>query len=299
MAHLPITILAYFFNSIAVTIDKLLLSKAIKDPLVYVFYFSMVSMLTLLLIPFTHLPNFAALALASVSTLFWTAGAYLMFSALRIGLVSRVIPFIGTLIPIFLLFQAATTNAVTISQAVAVIVLILGLVFLSLPNWEGIMRGRELILVVLSALFFATSYLFLREAYLEDQFLTVFVYSKPILIPLGLLILVVPSLRERVFPKDKLNAHFSKLTLVIFVSGQLSAGLAELLLTFSISLANPALVNSLQGVQYAFLFIFSLFLAKKLPQVFKEKLNFYSLISKISGLAFLAVGLYVLAFTKS
>src|SRR3989338_2497021 len=98
MTHLPFTLLAYFFNSLSVVANKFLLNKAIPDPLIYIFYISLLSLLSLLALPFTLYPSPFVLILASISTLLWTLGAYLMFKALKLGQVSRVIPLIGTLI---------------------------------------------------------------------------------------------------------------------------------------------------------------------------------------------------------
>ena len=80
--------------------------------------------------------------------------------------------------------------------------------------------------------------------------------------------------------------------------GQAVGGASELLITFSVSLATPALVNSLQGSQYLFLFIASLFLGKKFPEIFKEQHTYLKTAFKILGIICIAVGLYLLAFYK-
>jgi hypothetical protein len=77
----------------------------------------------------------------------------------------------------------------------------------------------------------------------------------------------------------------------------MTGGASQLLLTFSISLADPALVNSLQGVQYLFLFIFGLVLAKKLPTLFGEKLSFWLWSAKVFGIILITLGLFILAMT--
>lgn len=296
MHHLPFTILAYLLNGVSVTIDKVLISRHIPDPLIYVFYFSLVSLVALLLLPFTHFPHVTVFFLASLSTLVWTTGAYFMFKALQTGTVSRVIPLIGTLIPIFLLIHALFSRTITENETWAILTLILGIVFLILPDWTGRIKPKELIFIASSSLLFALSYLILRQAYIKESFLVVFVWSRPILIPVGLIILAVPNLRKRVFSDSGLQIkNISKATGLLFAIGQIAAGATELLLTFSISLANPVLVNSLQGIQYVFLFIFSLFLSKKYPQIFAEKLQFLSILLKSIGIIFIAIGIYALA----
>jgi len=301
MNHLPFTILAYLLNAAAVTVDKFLLTRKVPDPLIYIFYFSVFSLLVLPLLPFTNMPSTSTWILASISTLFWTTGAYLMFKAFQIGSVTRIVPVIGVVTPLILLIQASFSATITTSQFLSIVVLLSGLILLIIPDLSGKFSKKELTLEILASLFFAISYLFLREAYLRQDFLTVLVYSRLILIPLGLIILLIPNLRARVLtgggpasPAGRPKLNLLSKTGFIFILGQVAGGSSELLLTFSISLATPALVNSLQGVQFGFLFLCSLVLAKKFPDVYQESLKKAHLIYKISGLALVGIGLYFL-----
>lgn len=295
MTHLPYTLLAYFLNAAAVTVDKFLLTKSIPNPLTYIFYISLASLLALFLLPFTHIPSLKVLLLASSSTILWTTGAYFLYKALQVGLASRVIPVIGTLIPLILFVHARAFNSITTTQTWAIQILILGIIFLTLPEWRGRMKKVELLFELISAILFAISYLVLKEAYLKEQFLTVLVWSRLVLIPAGLFMLLWPSLRKIVLasegPRPKL---FSKIW-GLFVLGQFAGGFSEILLTFSISLASPALVNSLQGTQYIFLLLFSWVLTKKYPAIFEEKLTFPTMTSKFLGILLVGTGIYLLA----
>ena len=306
MNHLPFSITAYLLNGVAVTVDKFLLSKHIPDPLVYVFYFSLVSLVGLLLIPFAQVPSTPVILIASLSTLLWTTGAYFMFKALQIGLVTRVVPVIGTLIPLFLLMESVINYSITPNQVVAVLFLVLGLIFLTSFDWKGKIRKEEIVFIILSSIFFAVSYSVLRQAYvLADNFFSVFVYSRPVLVPVGIALFILPQTRERIFPrkkqedKEKLSGLFTSKAGIFFAGGQICAGISELLLTFSVSLANPALVNSLQGVQYVFLFLMNLVLAKKYPHIFSERLTSGVVVTKTIGILAIGVGLYILSINAT
>lgn len=291
MTHLPFTILAYFLNSISVTVNKILLKKDIPDPFAYIFYISIFSLILLPAIIFTHVLSLPILTQASISTLFWITGAYFMFKALKTGQVSRVIPVIGTLLPLILFFDASRTSSITTNQTWAISFLVLGLIFITLIDWKGKFSKKELLYEVVSASFFALSYILLRQAYLQAPFFSVLVWSRLILIPLILLILLLPSLRKKVLVKSNISKNTFSKTGLIFLAGQVSGGASELLLLFSISLANPALVNSLQGTQYIFLAFFGLFL--------KEKYTKPALFFKLIGILFIALGLFVLTFSPS
>ncbi len=284
-----------------------MLNKTIHNPLIYIFYISLISLLAILAIPFTKIPDLETFILASSSTLIWTLGAYFMYKALKIGQVSRVIPIIGTLIPVILLIFASGTNAVTMNQMQAIIILIIGMIVLTVSDYrarlpslrlgvsgQGKLNRKEILFEILSAVFFAVSYVVLRQAYLHLDFFSVLVWSRLILLPVGIILLAIPGLRRQIITSSGPKINFFSKTGLIFLGGQTSGAISEFLLLFSISLANPALVNSLQGTQYVFLLIFALILSIKYPTIFEEKYTFLILFSKICGIGLIGLGLYLL-----
>lgn len=294
--YLPISILAFLLNGIAVTIDKILLNKVIPDPLFYIFYFSLISCLAIFALPFTHIPPQDVIILSSASTILWTIGAYFMFKALKVGQISRVIPIIGTLNPLILFMIAIWGKSLNLSQIWAIVFLILGMVFLTLSDWKGKIIKNELIFELLSASLFAFSYLILKQAYIREDVFTVLVWSRFVLIPLAFVFLFVPVLRHKVVPSKVEGVALLKEGGLLFSIGQVSAAISQFLIFAAISLTNPVLVNSLQGTQYVFLFILSFSLSKKYPQIFKENYTPQLLSSKLLGIILIGVGLYVLAF---
>lgn len=300
MNYLLIAISAYLLNAVSVTIDKILLVKKLPNPALYVFYISVFSLSALLLAPFTNFPNQSAFLISSASTILWTMGAYFMFRALKSGEAARVIPIIGTLIPVILLFMSALSGSVNLNEVWAVIILVLGLLFLIIPYLKGRFSREELLFELVSALLFANSYFLLKSAYTSAEFLSVFVYSKIILIPIILIILIVPILRKRIFEhhthQPKVNLY-SKTGILLF-AGQFAGGASQMLLTFAISLASPAVINSIQGIQYVFLFILSLALAKKFPKAFGEKFTKLNITGKIIGILLIFLGLWILSFSE-
>ena len=294
MNYLPFTLLAYFLNSISVTIDKVLLSKNDTDPALYVCYVSVFSLTALILLPFTHIPSIATFLLASTSTLLWTLGAYFMFKAIQIGNVSRVIPIIGTGIPLLLGTYALSQGIIDPIQVTAILLLITGLLVLTSPDWHGRITKREVLFEIIAITLFAISYIILRTTYLQDDFLTVFAWSRPILIVIGVAMLALPKTRALI-KKPKGSLSLRTRTGALFLAGQMTGGASQLLLTFSISLADPSLVNSLQGVQYVFLIILSLALARRYPDLFKEGKNRFALPIKFIGISLIAIGVYLMA----
>lgn len=301
MSYLPFALLAYFLNSISVMIDKYLLVKRAPNPLYYIFYISLFSELVLAGIPFVKVPASSAFLFASASTLLWTTGAYFMFRALKVGNPTRVVPTIGALIPVILAWIGFVSGSLTIDQIWAIGVLIMGLFFLIVPYLKGKITRDEIFSLLVSAFLFADSYIILRWAYQLENFASVFVYSRIVLIPLIAIVFTIPILRKKVLDihqQEGKRSLFSKGGW-LFLIGQATGGSSEMLLTFSISLAYPALVNSLQGVQYVFLFIFGLFLSKKFPSLFAEKLSRLLWTSKIIGILLIITGLFLSSMAEA
>ena len=295
MSHIPFTLTAYLFNAFSVLANKFLLNKTIPDPLIYVFYISLASLLAVFCLPFTKIPSFEVFLIASLSTMLWTLGAYFMFKALKIGQVSRVIPIIGTAIPLILLSFASGTHAISENQTWAVLILVGGMIFLTLTAWKGKFNMLEIVFEILSAIGFALAYILLRQAYLKLDFFSVLIWSRLILIPFVLVVLTIPTLRNKIITSKGLRINFLSKEGFVFLGGQTSGVISEFLLLFSISLANPALVNSLQGTQYIFIFILAILLSRKFPNIFEEKYTLLHLFSKIIGIGLIGFGLYLLS----
>ena len=303
MAHLPFAILAYFLNSIAVLVDKYQLSKNLPSPLLYVFYISGFSLFTLIAIPFTQIPSTNVFLFASVATVLWTFGAYCMFSALKAGHATRVIPVIGVLTPLFLLFWGLIQGVLHPNQIWGIVLLVVGLLLLVTHDLKGKLTLKEGLFELFASLFFAVSYSLLHEAYVDSNFLTVFVWAKLVLIPIGILLLLIPKSRHIVLarqshPDGSQKPFWKSKTGLLFLFGQACGGASEMLLSYSISLATPALVNSLQGIQYASLFLFGILLSRKFPKIYGEKYTPTIILFKVVGIFVIASGLFLLAVSS-
>ena len=108
MNWLLIVVVAYFLNSIAMVIDRRLLTKTIPDALVYTFY---IGLLSVFFLPFflafgVVMPAPLILFLSFLSGGFFILALLLMYQALSREEVSRVIPFIGSLSPVFIFLLA-------------------------------------------------------------------------------------------------------------------------------------------------------------------------------------------------
>ena len=104
MVWLFIIILAYFFFSIASLGDKLVLSRA-QSPRLYTFYVGVLSLIVLVLTPFAdfRIPVPYNLFWIILTSFVLITGMYALYSAVNKFDVSRVVPVIGAVQPLFIL----------------------------------------------------------------------------------------------------------------------------------------------------------------------------------------------------
>jgi len=317
---LSIAITSYFINAGIYIADKFLLSKKIHSSITYAFYVGIWSVFNIALLMFDPwLPGFRELlidllagALFLVTLIFW-------YKALHQSEATRVVPIVGALTPIFsFLFSYVFLNhGLAERQLLAFFILINGGILISIKHtrfwllkevWNSVRNifgnvlgpiharyrptRRLIINSVTSALFFAIYYVLIKYIYASQPFIGGFVWSRMGTFLGVLLILFVPDWR-RLIVKHQKGAKTPK-NLFYFLSVRIVAALAFIMLNWAISLGNVALINSLQGTQYVFLFFLVLFISAKFPKILKEELGGGVLLQKIIGVMLIGAGLYML-----
>ncbi len=296
---LPISILAYALNGGSLIIDNILIRKLIPNPLVYTFYVAILQFLAIFLIPFGFNLQFNnGFYFALLSGITSIVALYALYTSLKLNEASVVGPVVGSLNPLFtaLIGSLLLNQLLTQNQYLAILVLILGALLLTFNQaFLKIDLGKKFWWMIASGISFAISYLFLRQAFLEDSFINVLVNSRLAAAILGLLFLIPGTTRNAIFHRPKLDSKPSSKTIVIFLGlGQIMGASQGLLLVFATSLASPALVNSLFGVQYLIILTVALALYQKYPNLLDEKLTFKVILQKLAGVIILSFGLYLL-----
>ncbi len=299
MNFLPIAILAYALNAGSTIVDKILLTKQSLSPAVYVFYISILGLLVVLLFPFGFIWNPYSAILAGLSGLLANLALLTYFSALQKGEASVVAPVVGAFNPLFSLLLGSLLLGQTIStiQGLAFSLLILGAGILTFNVWsQKLALNRQLGLMVLAGFFFGISYVLLREAFGLNNFISGLILSRLVGGLFVIPFLLFPSLRRQILSNKTTNHHFLSKTGILLFSGQAMGALAAILINYGISLANPALVNSLFGVQYLVILLVALFLAHEhRNKLLDEDLHQRALVEKVIGAAILSIGVYLLS----
>ena len=283
-------------------IDKFLLSEKIGDPRIYAFYVGILSSAALALLPFgfwSH-PAPAVFAWAFLAGAAQIYGNFFYFSALKRMEAARAVPVVGSLAPIaaFFLTAAVSGGAAVLSQKEMA-----GFFLLIAGGWMIMARGisikKEAILFVLAApLFFAANTVAAKLVYLQLPFLNGFLLMAFGSVAAAITFLASKSVRRTVFSFRRAGQRAKGKPGGLFFLGQALGASAFLLQSFAVSLAPQASVpaiNAMAGVQYGLIFIFSLFLARRWPEIFGARLAPADLVQKIAAILLIAAGLAIFA----
>lgn len=293
---LLIIILAYLFFSLASFGDKLILAGP-PDPKLYTFYVSILSILVVFFIPFTKFsfPNAEGIVWIILEAVVYILGLYTMFVALEKFDVSRVMTTIGALQPILILILTWIFwgTVITGMNFLAFLMLFLGSIIISVEKRLKI-TSNYLILIMFSSLMFSFDYIFSKLVFLNQPFLQGLIWMRIFSFLFALIFLFSRDLRKKVFSKQ---TTLNQKNITLFLFTQSAGGIANILQSFAISLvpvAYLAIINSLRGVQYIFLFIITLFFSFFFPKIFKEDISKKIILQKTISVLLIVIGLGLL-----
>ena len=305
-----VAILAYLFLAIANLLDKFLVDKVLPSSRVYAFIVCLFGSLSFLAAPwFLKWPGWGGLGINLLAGAVFAVALWLLYESLRRGEASRALVLIGGATPVFSLIISAIFLKETpgIKELIGISCLIAGIMIVAfLPQQRSFLARvlRKLRLVqdvktgyftfaLSSALAYSLYFLISKQAYLEQEFLSAFIWTR-----LGALILVLFFLFSKpvrrgihlaIRPK---KSRQSKKPLSLIIINQLTGATGFLLQNYAIFLGSVVLVNALQGVQYAFLLIISTVLAVMSPKLLKETFSWKIFLRKTLAVVVIAIGLF-------
>ena len=297
MLWILVITLAYLCFALSSLGDRIILSGHSR-PNSYTFFVGILSAAVILLIPFIGIsvPQGILWLWIILAALFNILGIYTMFSALNVFDVSKIIPTIGALQPIFVVifsFLILGEDAMGSRQILAFVILLLGSVLISIEKNYRVTR-RSLKLSFFAALFFSLEMIFAKIVYLNLAFWDGFIWMK-----IFGLVFVMSFLFNKTFRRDifKVDQKLDKKNSIIFFLGQGFGGLANILQGWAISLVPLAylgIMNAMKGLQYVFLFIFVLIISAAFPKLLNEKTSKTIIIQRIIAIILIVIGLLVL-----
>lgn len=299
MFWLIAAISSYLFFAFASLGDKIVLSGPSK-PKSYTFFVGIFSILAVFLIPFVKFgfPTGTGLVLVIAEALVYIAGLYALFYALENFDVSRIIPMIGATQPIFialLSFAFWGYEKLQGNEVLAFAALLAGSVLISVDKNPKITRGSFEISLATSLLFSA-DFILSKLIFIDMPFWQGFIWMRIFSFFFALIFLLDKGFRKEMSEE---NAGFSKKTGIVFILAQGAGGAANILQSWSISLAPVAylaIMNSMKGLQYVFLFIMTAVLSYLFPKILKEETSKRLIIQKTVSIVLIGLGLAILVF---
>lgn len=298
-----IAIIGHLANGAAFIIDKTLLTTSFKRAATYAGTVGLLSIVVLVLIPFgVHLPEFSSWLWIILAGISFVTALWAFFSALSMGEASRIVPIIGSLIPILTLIGSSwlLSERLTQHQLIGFGILIVATMILAGGSASRRVTSKAIWMSVFAAFLFAVSSVTIKLAYEGEGFINGFFFSRIIgVITAGCLLLIdrkaLLEAEQAFFPskiqKAKTTKKQSWASLLILV-GQALGSVGFILVQYAINLGSASIVNALQAVQYAFLVLVAFILAKRAPNLLGEDLTIRSIIQKSFGIILAGIGLW-------
>ncbi|OGF69594.1 hypothetical protein A3H65_01110 [Candidatus Giovannonibacteria bacterium RIFCSPLOWO2_02_FULL_45_14] len=299
MSWISFAVFGYFLGAISVLGDKIILKKILPHPSSYAFWQGILSLGAVIFIPFgfSLIPT-EKIFVSFLAGAFWLYGLFFFFTALRKADASNVLPVVLSLTAILIFMMEAVFLGHQFSRTdlLAGVLLVCGSVALSLEHrWGHRRKIRGFIIpAVATAFLFAFSTFLMKYLFGTESFFNVFIWSRGGLFLAGLSFVLSPDFRSEIVAGSKSLKRPRASTSVVI--NKIFGASGALSIFFAISRGPAALVNALQGLEYAFLFAIGALLSLWVPTLINESLSPKAIMQKIFGMIMVSLGLFVLYF---
>jgi len=271
------------------TIDKYVISKLVKTPIVPMIIFGVVGFLVSIVIYFVRgfQPlSYIHLSLVLLSGTIYLVTTYFYFRALQIEEVSRIVPlyYISPLFILLLAFLFLGEILIPLNY-LGVLLLITGVILLNYKKGNGIKFGKAFWFMMIASL--AVSVNEIIKKYLLDftdfwtilsyQFISIFV------------ILIIISIIYNKSIREQLRRNKIKI-----ISGISMSSISNLtgifFITIGISFGSVTLVNTVASLQALIVFIIAIVLSIFIPNIIKEEISKNTIGIKLFSILLMIVG---------
>jgi len=298
MLWLVVIIISYLFFALSSLGDKVVLAKSPK-PENYIFFVGLFSGVAIFLLPFgVTIPNLMATFLIALNGLVYIFSLYALFSALERFDVSKVVPTVGATQPIFVLiltYLFVGPQDLGIVELIAYSLLFIGSIIISVEKNEKV-TGEFISLSFLASFLFSLNFILSKFVFVElgNNFISGMFWMSLAACAIVIIGLIFKGFRKAVFEGEKIE----KQTGILFVVTQIAGGIANLTQNYAVNIVPfgmLAIMNSIKGVQYVFLFLITLGLTIYFPKILKENFSKRVIIQKIISIILIVMGLAILA----
>lgn len=288
-----LTIFQYLIQAVVDLTDKFLITARKLEPVKYTFYTVVTGLVLLLIWPWNYYPLSAYFIFLDLfSGALFSLAIYVFFKALSRGEVSRVVPFVFGLVPVFDILISVITgrNVLRLSEVAAMFLLIPGALLVSHQKVSG--WGKHVAIKILAAFLMSCNYALWQFAAQTGPVLNNLMWNRLGAAFVLFALLILPGFRQKVFSIESVKNKAG--TSLIFLFKQLLGGLNFVFFSFLLVLGKISVVNGLQGFRYVFLLLFGLFLSKRRRHLILEEDSSQILTQKSFGIALIFIGTILL-----
>jgi len=289
---------SYFLLGIVQVVDKYLLKNRIPHPKLYVFYIGILGMVGFLFAPFGFLkkPDLVVFWVAFFAGVFHILGLFWFYKGVKMFDVSIQAPVVGGLVALFTFGLSAffkKTQPLGFFEIVSFFLLLIGSFLITFKRKRSF-SFESLKFASFSALFLAMFFVLMKILYLKHPFFSSILWSRIGAFGASVGFLVFKEVRRDILGGFKIT---KEKTWTILLPNQIVSALALILQNFAIKLAPFSylgIVQALSGVQYVFLFLATLFLSFKFPQILKEEVSKKIIFQKVVSIILISIGIFFL-----
>jgi len=299
MSWILLVIWAYMLLAVANISDKIFLKALFRHPAILASIIGGMGSISVVLIPFGQfgwpgLFYFCSLILAGVC---FVLALLFFFHALSAEEASRVVPYVGALVPIVtLVFASAFLNEELAGNAyVGFAFLIVGGYMVAHDPWSNPNEHsfHTWIMASLGSMFFALSFVLSKWLFSTMDFIQAFVWIRIGSVFAALVIIAISLFRKASYLKEL--RHVASKGFLAFLGVQAIGGIGFILQNVAISKGSVSLVNAMQGIQYVFVIAFAGLFAKQFPKIIQENISKKIVVAKLIGVVVIATGLVLIA----
>jgi len=212
MSWILLAVIAHLFYVAVFVLDKYLLKRGFPNPLSYAFWGSLLSIFVILLAPFGFtIPQGSQIIFSLITGLIWFLAVIIFYTALYKGESSRVVPTVGSLIPIFTLALSFLFlgERLSLKQLLAFCLLVIGGATLSFlisktrifSSHNKIQLIKAFLPALGSAFIFSIYFVMTKFVFTEQGFISGLIWIRVGAAMSAVLLLLFPGFRKIIFKK--------------------------------------------------------------------------------------------------
>lgn len=289
---LVLAVCGQVLNALIVLIDKYIVTSTdVSRPSVYAFYVSVISGVVIVLVPFgvIHVPTLYTIGISLLIGFAFVGSIVLLYSALKIASATDVVPWlaaVSTVVTFVASFVILNENLPP-SFLYALVLFVIGMLLVGHFRFNA----KSFSFVVISGILFGFSAVLLKLLFTHTTFLDGFFWSRMGNVVAAFALLLWPDCHKAVLHSSRVTAH--KTTFLIILN-RILGGIAFLSTLYAIRVGSVSVVNSLNSLQFLFVFLFIFLLRNKMKKLFEHEFRPGHVFHKVMAMLFIVAGFFVL-----